>query len=68
MNYKCCYNTILEEFKSFEELKNAIALEITENKGKIGIVVDILKCKDTKELKELLLLVEKRLNLKFKIL
>lgn len=68
MNYKCYYNTIIEEFKNFEDLKNAIALEITENKGKIGIVFDIFKCKDTKELKELLLLVEKRLKLKFEIL
>lgn len=68
MKYKCSYNTILEDFKSFEDLKNTIAMEIIEKKGKIGVVFDILKSKDTKELKELLLLVEKRLKLKFKIL
>lgn len=68
MNYKCYYNTIIEEFKNFEDLKNAIALEIIENKGKIGVIFDILKCKDIKELKNLLALVEKRLKLKFKIL
>lgn len=68
MKYKCSYNTILEEFKTFEDLKNAIATEITEKKGKIGIVFDILKCKDTKELKNLLTLIEKRLKLKFEIL
>ena len=68
MNYKCCYNTIIEEFKDFGNLKNAIAKKIQDKKGKIGVVFDILKCKDTKELKELLLLVEKRLKLKFEIL
>lgn len=68
MKYKCSYNTILEDFKSFEDLKNTIAMEIIEKKGKIGVVFDILKSKDTKELKELLLLVEKRLKLKFEIL
>ena len=68
MKYKCCYNTIIEDFENFEDLKNAIAMEIQEKKGKIGVVFDILKCKDTKELKELLLLIKKRLKLKFEIL
>lgn len=68
MKYRCCHETILEEFKNFEDLKNAIATEIKAKKGNIGVVFEVLKVKSLKELKNLLNIIEKRLNLKFEIL
>ena len=66
--YNICYNSIVNGFDNFKELKQVVAGVVWCLLGRCGFIDILLNCKSVKELKEELEILEKRKNIKIEIL